>query len=77
MKSLFKLPQICMDCKYHEICKGRCEIRRILNNNEGIDEFCFTNNGVELPEPKWVNDGSKMIVHSTYLCTMIVKYLEG
>ncbi len=64
------LPDICRDCSSVEICQGGCASRRIFNNMNEPDEYCFVVKG-ERPEinARWKD--SKGLVHEDYLCTMI------
>ncbi len=64
------LPEICRDCEGVEACNGGCASRRILNNPNEPDEYCFKVRG-DRPriEARWRK--SKNLVHENYLCTMI------
>jgi len=64
------LPDVCRECLYLDICNGGCASRRILNDPNKPDEYCFMvrENRPQI-ETRWRE--SKDLVHEDYLCTMI------
>jgi len=67
------LPKICLNCEYVEMCQGGCPSRRIFKNPNEPDEFCpVLHNDAFLPL-KVSFSGPKSLVHSNYLCTIIVE----
>jgi radical SAM protein with 4Fe4S-binding SPASM domain len=66
------IPQTCRDCEYVDICKGGCASRRIYNNLNEPDEFCYIYNKKEKPELKYKLVKQKDLVHCNYLCTLIL-----
>ena len=69
----FEIPEECLDCSYKDICGGGCVSRRILMGGNKPDSHCFIKQGdLQSIPAKWAESKSAL-VHSDYLCTMIVK----
>lgn len=67
------IPDICQNCEYAEYCQGGCMARRFyLGNLNREDEYCFMSKGI-IPklDVQWAEQ--KDLVHSEYLCTIIVQ----
>ena len=70
---LHVIPEKCRECKYVEYCQGGCIARRIYCGDiMREDEYCFVNKG-KIPkiDVQWAD--KKDLVHSDYLCTIIVQ----
>lgn len=66
------IPTQCNDCKHLDACKGGCASARYYNDLTQPDPYCFIQRN-DLPELTWSWAPSKSLVHSSYLCTIIVK----
>ncbi len=64
------LPSVCGDCDQLEVCRGGCASRRLLNDPQEPDEYCFKVRD-EVPQipVRWKE--SQGLVHEDYLCTII------
>jgi len=70
---LHVIPEICRNCEYVTYCQGGCMARRFyLGDVNKEDEFCFMSKG-NIPKlnVQWAE--KKDLVHSDYLCTIIVQ----
>lgn len=67
------LPEECKDCEHKELCGGGCLSRRILSGNNSYDEYCFIKRNEQIEIPHEWEETEKDLVHSSYLCTLIVK----
>lgn len=67
-----KVPEECMNCEQLTICKGGCAARRVYNNLNKPDEYCFKIRNNK-PRLDYKFGETKDLVHSNYLCTIIVK----
>lgn len=67
------IPRECECCDSLDICQGGCAARRLYNNMDKPDPYCFKLYGKEVPELKYEWGDSKDLVHSSYLCTIIVQ----
>lgn len=65
-------PGPCENCKLLEICRGGCVGRRQHNDISKPDDYCFMLNGKK-PSIKFRVGKSRGLVHSDYLCTIIVE----
>lgn len=67
------IPDFCQnECQYVDTCKGGCYARRYYNGDiNEPDEYCFVKRK-ELPNIKFKWGPKKDLVHSEYLCTIIV-----
>ncbi len=64
------LPEICKKCDHVSYCNGGCASRRILNQPDQPDEYCFVvRNDRPTINARWKK--STGLVHEDYLCTMI------
>jgi len=74
-KEITIVPSVCTSCKYVEICRGGCASRRILNGDiMSPDEFCPIVLNKEMPKLKAnFTETAYDLVHSTYLCTVILE----
>lgn len=66
------IPVECEDCDSVDVCKGGCIARRKYNDLSKPDEYCFKLNGRTPPQIDYRWGDSKDLVHSSYLCTIIV-----
>lgn len=68
-----EIPKYCMEnCDLVEYCKGGCYSRRFYNGNtDAPDEYCFVIRN-DHPKIKFKFGEKKDLVHSNYLCTIIV-----
>lgn len=68
-----QIPLECNDCEVLDVCQGGCAARRLYNDLDKPDPYCFKIQGKDKPklDVKWGD--SKDLVHSNYLCTIIVK----
>jgi radical SAM protein with 4Fe4S-binding SPASM domain len=64
-------PNECLDCKYVSICGGGCESRRLYNNLQKPDEYCPFIRGDKI-DITYQKVDKKDLVHSSYLCTIIM-----
>jgi radical SAM protein with 4Fe4S-binding SPASM domain len=67
------VPEECVDCDKLDICQGGCAARRLYNDLDKPDPYCFKLYGRKAPEIKFEWGDSKDLVHSNYLCTIIVQ----
>ena len=65
------IPSECKDCELVEYCKGGCSARRLYNNINKKDEYCFIDKKWPKLNVEWATP--KDLVHSGYLCTIIVE----
>lgn len=65
------LPEVCQKCEHKEICAGGCKGRRIYRSLKCADEFCPIVRGDKIEIPYMLGE-KKDLVHSDYLCTLIV-----
>lgn len=67
------VPQYCIDnCEHFRVCKGGCYSRRFYGKGvDSPDDYCFIMKN-SLPEIKYKWGAKKDLVHSDYLCTIIV-----
>ena len=70
-----KLPEFCESCNIIEKCLGGCYGRRASENRKSLpDLYCPRYNNKEIPGFKFTKDkNSKELIHSSYLCTIILK----
>ena len=69
---LHYVPDICRSCQWVDLCGGGCAGRRLYHSLSQPDEYCFALRG-DVPEIKYTwDDRNKDLVHSSYLCTIIV-----
>lgn len=66
------IPEECADCAHVDVCKGGCAATRHYNDPRKPDPYCFVLKG-DKPDIKWTWAKSKSLVHSSYLCTIIVE----
>lgn len=66
------IPKACIDCKHLDTCQGGCAAGRFYRNIEDPDPYCFML-GKDIPEINYEWGESKDLVHSDYLCTIIVQ----
>lgn len=68
-----KIPDFCIEnCDRYELCKGGCYSRRYYGNGvDKPDEYCFVAKNKK-PQIKYKWGEKKDLVHSDYLCTIIV-----
>jgi radical SAM protein with 4Fe4S-binding SPASM domain len=73
-KSILILPTVCKNCEYLDICGGGCASRRRLEGklNEP-DPYCPVLQGDKKELSFEPPTGSVDYVHSSYLCTLILK----
>jgi len=69
------VPEECRDCELFEYCKGGCSARRLYNNINKKDEYCFISRKKPELNVEWAK--KKDLVHSSYLCTIIVEPKKG
>ena len=70
------IPEECLNCEYLDICHGGCPARRIFRNIKKPDEYCPIINKKNISQINFsrVKYSSHVdLVHSEYLCTIIVK----
>ena len=67
------IPEECHGCDSLDICKGGCAARRLYNDLRKPDPYCFKLYGRKAPEIDFEWGESKDLVHSNYLCTIIVQ----
>lgn len=68
------IPKTCIDinCKYIDTCKGGCAAGRFYRNIDEPDPYCFVIRN-DLPQVNYEWGDEKDLVHSSYLCTIIVQ----
>jgi radical SAM protein with 4Fe4S-binding SPASM domain len=66
------IPEACVSCAHVDACKGGCAATRYYNDPKKPDPYCFVLKGGEKPDIKWTWAKAKDLVHSSYLCTIIV-----
>jgi len=70
------IPRPCLTCDALSICRGGCMARRLYGNGlENPDEFCFKSGTHAVPNIScvdWDEHHSECLIHSGYLCTIIV-----
>lgn len=69
------VPNRCKSCEYEAICGGGCASRRLYTNFSEPDKYCYKLKG-EHPslDFEW-SKNRKSLIHSNYLCTLIVEPL--
>nr|WP_092074061.1 radical SAM protein [Dendrosporobacter quercicolus]NSL47783.1 radical SAM protein [Dendrosporobacter quercicolus DSM 1736]SDM76478.1 radical SAM additional 4Fe4S-binding SPASM domain-containing protein [Dendrosporobacter quercicolus] len=67
------VPEECADCDVLDICQGGCAARRLYNDMNKPDLYCFRLYGKQPPNIDFEWGESKDLVHSDYLCTIIVQ----
>lgn len=65
------IPNECKGCKYKDLCAGGCEGRRVYRDLHSADEYCPFVRGEKM-EIEYQVGTKKDLVHSNYLCTLIV-----
>lgn len=65
------IPEVCNSCSVLDICGGGCAGRRVHESLLAPDEYCFMLRG-DIPDIKFRWASSRDLVHSGYLCTLIV-----
>ncbi|WP_455950081.1 radical SAM/SPASM domain-containing protein [Eubacterium sp.] len=65
------IPNECKGCKYKDLCAGGCEGRRVYRDLHSADEYCPFVRGEKM-EIEYQLGTKKDLVHSNYLCTLIV-----
>ena len=69
-----KIPAFCKNCNFLQLCQGGCLSRRILNDaTNKPDVFCPLYRKESFPKIKFRKADHKEFIHSSYLCTLIVK----
>lgn len=67
------IPEECRECDVLDICQGGCAARRLYNDLNKPDPYCFKLGGRKEPMINFEWGQSKDLVHSNYLCTIIVE----
>lgn len=68
------IPSFCKKCKFASKCRGGCLSRRILENRiYEPDSYCPFYRGDSIPNIKFKKVEKKDFIHSSYLCTFILK----
>ncbi|PJC28409.1 hypothetical protein CO054_00295 [Candidatus Shapirobacteria bacterium CG_4_9_14_0_2_um_filter_39_11] len=68
------IPNICRECKFVNSCRGGCLGRRYLTPGiEKPDIYCPFVKGEQQPKIKFKKAREEEFIHSSYLCTIIVK----
>jgi len=68
------IPKFCETCRFVQSCRGGCVGRRYLTLGvEKPDIYCPFFKGKQLPNIKFKKAKEKEFIHSSYLCTIIVK----
>jgi radical SAM protein with 4Fe4S-binding SPASM domain len=67
------IPEFCADCESVDTCKGGCTARRMYSGLDMPDQYCYRYNNREKPKIDCEWGDSKDLVHSDYLCTIIVQ----
>ena len=75
LKKIQIVPEDCLDCEHIEICKGGCAARRYYTGLDKPDEYCYLKNDKTPPTLRYTFANCKDLVHSTYLCTIILSTL--
>ena len=65
------IPEKCKSCRHVDLCAGGCEGKRIYTGIDSPDQFCPFVRGEEINIPYTLGE-KKDLVHSNYLCTLIV-----
>jgi len=72
LKSL--VPKECLNCIVADSCRGGCLGRRLLTYGQPKpDQYCPILNNKKMPKIRFKRAPKKDFVHSSYLCTIIVK----
>lgn len=72
--NLLYIPSDCRSCNYVDICGGGCFGRRYYRDIRCPDEFCFILRKKDFDmDITFSDDDPNELVHSNYLCTIIVK----
>lgn len=67
-------PKFCQTCQFVDSCHGGCLGRRYLTSGvRNTDIYCPFVNGNSVPKIKFKRTETKEFIHSSYLCTIIVK----
>ena len=73
-KMKLQILEKCSNCSVANYCRGGCLGRRLLTfGSPEPDQYCPIINKKEIPEIKFIRAKSKDFIHSSYLCTIIVK----
>lgn len=68
------LPKFCQKCKFSIKCNGGCYGRRMAENRKNFpDSYCPFLQGKERPNIKFKKSAKKDLIHSNYLCTIILR----
>lgn len=68
------IPKFCETCRFAQSCRGGCLGRRYLTLGiKKPDIYCPLFRGKQLPKIKFKKAKEKEFIHSSYLCTIIVK----
>jgi len=68
-----RIPEYCADCETVDICKGGCVARRMYTGLDWPDQYCPMFKEREQPVFDYEWGDNKDLVHSEYLCTVIVQ----
>ncbi|MFQ6118339.1 MAG: radical SAM/SPASM domain-containing protein [Methanosarcinales archaeon] len=69
-----QIPKECKNCRFLESCNGGCLARRILTQGYSYsDLYCPIVNKKSIPNIKFKKSKYKDLIHSAYLCTIILK----
>jgi radical SAM protein with 4Fe4S-binding SPASM domain len=71
-KKIREIPEFCNSCEFVEYCEGGCAARRLYNNFDEPDLYCFKYQKREKPVINANNRQYKDLIHSGYLCTVIM-----
>ena len=68
------IPKECSNCIVAKSCRGGCLGRRLLTYGKPRpDQYCPIVNNKKMPKIKFAKAPEKDFIHSSYLCTIIVK----
>jgi radical SAM protein with 4Fe4S-binding SPASM domain len=67
-----EIPSECEDCEFVAVCEGGCASRRLYSDFNKRDQYCYLKKHKK-PNFDFEFGKSKDLVHSNYLCTMIVE----
>ena len=69
-----KIPAFCQKCTIKERCRGGCLGRRLVESRlDRPDEYCPLYKNKKFPGIKFKVGHNQELIHSAYLCTMILK----
>jgi radical SAM protein with 4Fe4S-binding SPASM domain len=69
-----QIPQECSNCPVAYNCRGGCLGRRLLTYGQPKpDQYCPILNNKKIPKIKFIRAVKENFIHSSYLCTIIVK----